>query len=186
MQENYYLADIAKTHGRNWKYFKLCIYSAIEAATRVVFGRKAVESGAREDRVETNHSLDDMFEGRLVKLKLKPKKKKDDDSDSDDSESDSEYDEDGLKDIVRPVALCKDPREFIYRVMMERNLDIENTDIKIGADDGQQIFNINVQLVSKDQPELEADPKTRASYSDVSTNFQPPPPQIFILADYIM
>ena len=109
-------------------------FSAIEAATRITFGRPSVQSGAREDGVEQNHS---------------------------------ELDQDGLKDIVRPVVVCSVPQEFIYKVMMERNMDIDNTDIKIGADDGHNIFKINVQLVSKEQKDSTS--KSRASYSDVST-----------------
>ena len=144
------------------------IFSAIEGATRVVFGRQAVQSGARESRVEQNHCLDDLFEGRMVKLKHKPKKKKDD---SDSEESDSNLDEDGLKDILRPVVVCTDPQEFLHKVMLERNMDVENTDIKIGADDGQKIFKINVQLMSKIQEEVELDSKSRASYSEVSLKF---------------
>jgi len=138
--------------------------NAIEAATRITFGRPSVQSGAREDRVEQNYSLDHLFEGRMVKLKHKPKKKKDDDDDDDSEESDSELDQDGLKDIVRPVVVCSVPQEFIYKVMMERNMDIDNTDIKIGADDGHNIFKINVQLVSKEQKDSTS--KSRASYSD--------------------
>ena len=145
------------------------IFSAIEGATRVVFGRQAVQSGARESRVEQNHCLDDLFEGRMVKLKHKPKKKKDD---SDSEESDSNLDEDGLKDILRPVIVCTDPQEFLHKVMLERNMDVENTDIKIGADDGQKIFKINVQLMSKIQEEVELDSKSRASYSEVSLKFE--------------
>ena len=117
--------------------------------------------------MEQNYSLDHLFEGRMVKLKHKPKKKKDDDDDDDSEESDSELDQDGLKDIVRPVVVCSVPQEFIYKVMMERNMDIDNTDIKIGADDGHNIFKINVQLVSKEQKDSTS--KSRASYSDVST-----------------
>ena len=145
------------------------IFSAIEGATRVVFGRQAVQSGARESRVEQNHCLDDLFEGRMVKLKHKPKKKKDD---SDSEESDSNLDEDGLKDILRPVVVCTDPQEFLHKVMLERNMDVENTDIKIGADDGQKIFKINVQLMSKIHEEVELDSKSRASYSEVSLKFE--------------
>ena len=42
----------------------------------MVFGRKSVETGTREARVALNHSLDQLFEGKHIKLKLKPKKKK--------------------------------------------------------------------------------------------------------------
>ena len=136
---------------------------AIEGATRVVFGRNAVQSGARQARIEQNHSLDNLFEGRMIKLKRKPKKKKDLDSDSD--ESDCELDENGMQDIVRPAVLCTDPQEFLYKVMMERNMDVQNTDIKIGADDGQKIFKINVQLMSK--IEKQSEPPSRSSYSEV-------------------
>jgi hypothetical protein len=130
-----------------------------------VFGRKAVQGGARQTRVEQNHSLDNLFEGRMVKLKRKPKKKKDPDSDSD--ESDCELDEDGMQDIVRPVVLCTDPQEFLHKVMMEINMDVQNTDIKIGADDGQKIFKINVQLMSKNDNEKYSEPQPRSSYSEV-------------------
>ena len=51
--------------------------------------------------------------------------------------------------------------------MMERNLDPEKTDIKIGADDGQGVFKLNVQLLSS---ERESDNPGRAKYSDVSRN----------------
>ena len=137
-----------------------------------MFGRKAVQAGARDDRVERNHSLDDMFEGRMVKLKQKPKKQKKKDSDSetdsgDETESEA-LDHEGCRDIVRPVALCSDPQEFIFKVMQERHVDIDNTDIKIGLDDGQNILKINVQLVSKDKPHHPS--SRRASYSDVSIN----------------
>ena len=66
---------------------------AIEKATRVVFGRKAVESGIRDSRVVLNHSLDDLFEGKMMSLKFKPKKKKSDDESSDDE--DFELDDEG-------------------------------------------------------------------------------------------
>ena len=80
-------------------------------------------------------------------------------------------DEDGLKDILRPVVVCTDPQEFLHKVMLERNmLDVANTDIKIGADDGQKIFKINVQLMSKSL-EDELEPRSRAYYSDVSFKF---------------
>lgn len=151
-------------------YFHFLIFSAIAAAVRVKFGRSAVEPGSREDRVERNHSLDHLFEGRMLKLKLKPKKKKatDSDSESEAEDSDSVLDSDGCKDILRPAAICTDPEELIYKVMLERGLDMENTDIKIGADDGQGIFKLNVQLVSKKKESLDVDTKSRASYSSVS------------------
>ena len=120
--------------------------------------------------MERNHSLDHLFEGRMLKLKLKPKKKKatDSDSESEVEDSDSVLDSDGCKDILRPAAICTDPEELIYKFMLERGLDMENTDIKIGADDGQGIFKLNVQLVSKKKESLDVDTKSRASYSSVS------------------
>ena len=142
---------------------------AIEAATRVKFGRKAVETGSREGRVALNHSLDSLFEGKIMTLKHKPKKKKESDSSEEDSSSEEpdDLDEEGCQDIVRPVVVCRDPKEFIAKVMMERNLDPEKTDIKIGADDGQGVFKLNVQLLSS---ERESDNPGRAKYSDVSRN----------------
>ena len=67
-------------------YVTVVFSRAIEGATGVVFRRKGVQSGARQARVEQNHSLDNLFEGRMVKLKMKPKKKKDSDTDSDESD----------------------------------------------------------------------------------------------------
>ena len=116
-------------------------------ANRVVYGRKAVESGAREARTEMNHSLDQYFDVRQVNLKEKPKKLEDDDIDK----WTDNVDEDGHHDIVRPVVVCKDVKEFIYHIMMERNLDPEDTVVKIGADDGQKIFKLNVQLLKRSQ-----------------------------------
>ena len=133
------------------------------------FGRKAVESGTRDGRVALNHSLDSLFEGKSLILKHKPKKKKasDDSDEESSSEEADDLDEEGCQDIVRPVVVCKDPKEFIAKVMLERNMDPENTDIKIGADDGQGMFKLNVQLLTSDR---ESENSGRAKYSDVSIN----------------
>ena len=115
-----------------------------------------------------NHSLDELFEGRMIKLKYKPKKKKkgeDTEEDSDSSDEELELDDDGLQDIIRPVAVCRDPHEFVSKVMMDRNMTLDETDIKIGADDGQGLFKINIQLLSN---EKQTEPTSRAKYSDVS------------------
>ena len=131
------------------------------------FGRKAVESGARSARIELNHSIDGLFEGKFMKFKHKPKQKKDDSSEDDDSgEDDLELDEEGCQDIVRPVVICSDPQELIAKVMLDRNMDPDNTDIKIGADDGQGLFKLNVQLLSRDRENR--DTTGRAKYEDVS------------------
>ena len=126
-----------------------------------------MESGTRTERVVLNHSLDDsLFVGKHMMLKHKPKKKKEDSSeDEDSSDEDVELDEDGCLDIVRPVVVCSDPREFIAKVMLDRNMDPEKTFIKIGADDGQGLFKLNVQLLSS---EVETENNGRAKYSDVS------------------
>ena len=133
------------------------------------FGRKAVESGTRDGRVTLNHSLDSLFEGKSLILKHKPKKKKasDDSDEESSSEEADDLDEEGCQDIVRPVVVCKDTKEFIAKVMLERNMDPENTDIKIGADDGQGMFKLNVQLLTSDR---ESENSGRAKYSDVSIN----------------
>ena len=104
-----------------------------------------MESGTRDGRVTLNHSLDSLFEGKSLILKHKPKKKKgsDDSDEESSSEEADDLDEEGCQDIVRPVVVCKDPKEFIAKVMMERNMDPENTDIKIGADDGQGMFKLS-------------------------------------------
>ena len=60
---------------QNERHFTDNDMKAIERANRVVFGRKAVEAGARETRVDMNHSLDMLFEKKVMKLKYKPKKK---------------------------------------------------------------------------------------------------------------
>ena len=65
------------------------MFRAIKKATRVKFGRKAVETGASAARVKLNHSIDDLFVGKHMKFKHKPKqKKKDDSSEEDDSGED--------------------------------------------------------------------------------------------------
>ena len=143
----------------------LIILRAIEGATRVVFGRKAVESGVRETRVGHNKSLDYLFEGKIINLKYKPKAKKD--SSSEIEESTENIDDDGLTDIIRPAVVCCDPQELVYKIMMERNMDIDNTIVKVGADDGQGIFKINVQLLSKN-PEVTED-NLRSTYSEVQS-----------------
>ena len=48
--------------------------------------------------------------------------------------------------------------------MHDRNMDPDNTDIKIGADDGQGLFKINVQLLTRDK---EPESNSRAKYSEV-------------------
>ena len=98
--------------------------------------------------------------------KHKPKKKTADNSEEgDSSDEEIELDDEGCVDIVRPVVICSDPAEFIAKVMVERNMDPENTVIKIGADDGQGLFKLNVQLFSR---EGETSTSGRAKYSDVS------------------
>ena len=116
--------------------------SCIENATRVVFGKGSVEAGIRQERIERNHSLDPWFECEDVEFKFKPKKRKksaeDEDSEDDNlsDEEENELDEDGLRDILRPLVYCTDPKEFIYKVIMDRNLDPEDVLIKLGPDDG--------------------------------------------------
>ena len=116
----------------------ILLIRAIEKATRVVFCKGAVEPGIRNSRVVTNHTLDSLFEGKHIKLKYKPKNKDLDEGSS--SDEDIELDDEGCQDVVRPVVVCNDPKEFIAKVMLER--------IKIGADDGQGLFNLIVQLLS--------------------------------------
>ena len=67
----------------------------------MVFGRKSVETGTREARVALNHSLDQLFEGKHIKLKLKPKKKKEEDAEDDNDSHDDILDDDGCLDIVK-------------------------------------------------------------------------------------
>ena len=52
----------------------------------------------------------------------------------------------------------------MYKVTHDRNMDPNNTDIKIGADDGQGLFKINVQLLARDK---EPERNCRAKYSEV-------------------
>ena len=120
----------------------------VHRATRKVFGRKSVEKGPREARVALNHELDYLFEGKHMKLKYKYKK---DESTSEITEDeDVDLDRHGCYDVVRPVVLCSNPEELIYKVIHDRNMDPQNTDIKIGADDGQNIFKICLQVLSHD------------------------------------
>jgi hypothetical protein len=85
-----------------------------------------------------------------MKLKYKPKKKKDESTSEITEDKDVDLDSDGCYDVVRPVVLCSDPEELIYKVIHDRNMDPQNTDIKIGADDGQNIFKICLQVLSHD------------------------------------
>ena len=124
-----------------------------------------MESGTRDARVVLNHSLDSLFEGKHMQLKQKPKKKADNSEEGDSTDEEIELDDEGCLDIVRPVVICSDPGEFIAKVMVERHMDPEKTVIKIGADDGQGLFKLNVQLLSH---EGETSSSSRAKYSDVS------------------
>ena len=97
--------------------------------------------------MERNHSLDHLFDCKDIDLKFKPKKKKveEDSSSEEDSGYDTEnVDADGLVNIVRPSVVCTDPQEFVYKAMMDRNLDPESTTVKVGLDDGQKIFKVRV------------------------------------------
>ena len=110
--------------------------------TRKIFGRKSVESCLRNSRIDTNHSLDNLFEGKMLNLKHKPPKG---------VQIESEVDNCGLVEISRPVVICKDPQSFVLRVILDRNLDPQKCHVKIGADDGQGIFKINMQILSSSE-----------------------------------
>ena len=131
----------------------------------MVFGRGAVEANVAENRRQQNHSLDHLFEEKVITRKEKPRREKDNEADEHgDSSEDECLDDQGLRDIERPVDVCKDPNVLIYTAMRARNVDPDNTLVKIGADDGQQIFKINVQLTKYDDCESEKD---RTTYSQV-------------------
>ena len=49
--------------------------------------------------------------------------------------------------------MCADPEELVYKVIHDRHMDPSNVEIKIGADDGQGIFKICVQILSKENGE---------------------------------
>ena len=51
------------------------------------------------------------------------------------------------------VMTSNDPREFVYKTMMEQNLDPQETLVKVGLDDGQQTFKITVQSNSNNRGE---------------------------------
>jgi hypothetical protein len=99
--------------------------------------------------VALNHEIDYLFQGKHMKLKYKPQKKKDDSTSeiTEDEDVDVDLDSDGCCDVVRPVVLCSDPEELIYKVIHDRNMDPQNMDIQIGAYDGQNIFKICVQVL---------------------------------------
>ena len=137
---------------QNVRHFSDNDMRAIEQVTRKVFGRKAVATGSRETRVALNHELDDLFKGKYLNLKLKPRKKSEEGKENYVDEH-PELDNDGCIDIVRPVVVCADPEELIYKVIHDHHMDPSNTEIKIGADDGQGIFKICVQILSKENGE---------------------------------
>ena len=107
----------------------------------MVFGQRAVESKMRENRVNLNHSVDEFFDLKTITLKFKPKK-------GDDTHCDELLDENGCVDVSRPVIYCKDINGLVQKIIKERDLDPQNIVIKIGADDGQGIFKINLQILS--------------------------------------
>ena len=122
-----------------------------------------MEKNSTLARYERNHSLDHLFEPKTLEFKSKPKKGDDEDS-NDYTEDDQLLDENGLKTIIRPAAVCTDIKELVYSTMMMRNMTPDNTAIKVGADDGQGILKITLQLLTKDKVEKEEE---RAKYSQV-------------------
>ena len=87
--------------------FIACLFCrAIEKTTRDVFGRKSVEAGSREARVEENNRLRNYFKGSQMKFKQKPKTK-----------DEAAQDEDGLVTITRPVVICTDVRGLLNEVL---------------------------------------------------------------------
>ena len=106
-------------------------------------------------RVVQNNKYEDIFDGKLVKLKAKVK----------DCPNKNETYEDKLEEVERPVVFCNDTKSFIYDIILERGLPIDNSLVKIGIDDEQGILKVNVQVVSK---EGQTDEKqTRSKYNEV-------------------
>ena len=144
--------------------------TSYEKANRVVFGRKCIEVCVQGDLEARNHSLDPLFDCRDTMFKQKPKKKKksngdEEDDDEDERSDDENMDDDGIRNIERPLVVCNDPQDFLYGVMMDRNMDPEETMVKIGLDDGQSIFKVTAQLVT---PAIEEDTKgKRDKYAEV-------------------
>ena len=55
--------------------------------------------------------------------------------------------EDMLDEVERPVVVCKDTKHFIYDIIFERGMSVDDSLVKIGIDDGQGILKVNVQVV---------------------------------------
>ena len=88
-------------------------------------------------------------------------------SDSDDSdEEEEELDEDGLRNIERPLVFCNDPEEFIYTVVMDRHLDPEDVTVKLGLDDGQKILKVTAQVLTQQTEDTDESKGKRAKYSE--------------------
>ena len=120
------------------------------------------------NRYEMNHSLDHLFVAKTLTMKQKPKKNNQcEDSDEEDNDVDVEnLDDNGEREIDRPAAICCDIKELVYKVMLERNLTPDSSVVKLGADDGQGIFKITVQVLSKESTDKEV--TKRMKYSQVT------------------
>ena len=80
---------------------------------------------------------------------------------------DSELDEDGLVNVERTGVFCNDLSEFTEFLVRERKLNVEDTMIKIGIDDGQSLLKVCMSLQSLSSIAAE-DQKKRSKYSEVS------------------
>ena len=122
----------------------------------------------QEKLTERNHALDGHFSKKTLQFKRKPSKDDDDsDCDWDDECLDSELDEDGLVNVERTGVFCNDLSEFTEFLVRVRKLNIEDTMIKIGIDDGQSLLKVCMSLQSLSSIASE-DQKKRSKYSEVS------------------
>lgn len=85
---------------------------------RWTYGRDAVESYAQKKLVKMTHEMDDFFEA------------------TDQEFEEKEKDDKVSKTVTRTLIVVKDSSEVIYHLHEKLNLDIHDSNIKLGFDDG--------------------------------------------------
>ena len=97
-------------------------YRDFAQSVRVVFGRKSVETGLKEEISSRNTSLDDEFIVKDIPLKFKPKKKAKN-SEEDEVSIDQLPDKMGCLNITRPLVVVKELDNTLAGLMLNRKLD---------------------------------------------------------------
>ena len=121
----------------------------------------------KEKLPKRNHALDNHFTKKTLQFKRKHVPDDEDDSDEVMEGLEPDVDEDGFIKVERTGVFCKDITEFTNFLIDERALDPNDTTIKIGIDDGQNLLKVCMSLQSLTKIASE-DKKARSTYADVS------------------